>query len=54
MSNKNLKYQSNNKYQIRKKSDIKFDLSNSELNEEQKQILTQFLNQNRDVFATNL
>jgi hypothetical protein len=43
-----------NKHQIRQKSDIKFDLGKSELNEEQKEILTQFLNQNRDVFATNL
>jgi dsDNA-binding SOS-regulon protein len=33
---------------------IKFDLGNSDLNEEQKEILTQFLNQNRNVFATNL
>ena len=54
MRNTNLKDQSNNKHQIRKKSDIKFDLGNSDLNEEQKEILTQFLNQNRDVFATNL
>ena len=54
MSNKNLKDQSNNKQQNRQKSDIKFDLDNSDLNEEQKEILTQFLNQNRNVFATNL
>jgi dsDNA-binding SOS-regulon protein len=27
---------------------------NSDLNEQQKEILTQFLNQNRNVFATNL
>jgi hypothetical protein len=44
----------NNKHQIRQQSDIKFDLGKSELNEEQKKILTQFLNQNRDVFAINL
>jgi dsDNA-binding SOS-regulon protein len=43
-----------NKQQNREKSDIKFDLGNSDLNEEQKEILTQFLNQNRNVFATNL
>ena len=54
MSNKNLKDQSNNKHQIRQQSDIKFDLGKSELNEEQKKILTQFLNKNRDVFAINL
>ena len=36
MCNTNLKDQSSNKYQIRKTSDIKFDLGNSELNEEQK------------------
>ena len=54
MSNKNLKDQSNNKQQNLEKSDIKFDLGNSDLNEEQKEILTQFLNQNRNVFATNL
>jgi outer membrane protein OmpA-like peptidoglycan-associated protein len=42
MSNKNLKDQSNNKQQNREKSDIKFDLGNSDLNEEQKEILTQF------------
>jgi dsDNA-binding SOS-regulon protein len=54
MSNKNLKDQSNNKQQNREKSDIKFDLGNSDLNEEQKEILSQFLNQNRNVFATNL
>ena len=53
MSNKNLKDQSNNKQQNREKSDIKFELGNSDLNEEQKEILTQFLNQNRNVFATN-
>ena len=54
MSNKNLKDQSNNKQQNLEKSDNKFDLGNSDLNEEQKEILTQFLNQNRNVFATNL
>ena len=53
-SNKNLKDQLNNKHQIRKTSDIKFDLGKSELNEEQKEILTQFLIRNMDVFATNL
>jgi hypothetical protein len=47
-------YVSNNKQQNREKSDIKFDLGNSDLNEEQKEILTQFLNRNMDVFATNL
>jgi hypothetical protein len=51
---KNCFNQSNNKQQNREKSDIKFDLGNSDLNEEQKEILTQFLNQNRNVFATNL
>ena len=50
MSNTHLKDQPNNKHQIGKKSDIKFDLGKSELNEKQKL----FLNQNRDVFATNL
>ena len=53
-SNNNLKDQLNNKLQIRKTSDIKFDLGKLELNEEQKEILTQFLNRNMDVFATNL
>ena len=36
------------------KSTIKFDLSHSELNHQQKQKLQPFLNKNRDVFATNL
>ena len=54
MSNKNLKDQSSNKHQIQQKSDIKFDLGKSEINEEQIEILNKFLNQNRDVFATNL
>jgi hypothetical protein len=36
------------------KSTIKFDLSQSELNHQQKQKLQPFLNKNRDVFATNL
>ena len=36
------------------KSTIKFDLSQSQLNHQQKQKLLTFLNKNRDVFATNL
>jgi hypothetical protein len=54
MSNKNLKDQSNNKQQNRQRSDIKIDLGNSDLNEQQKEILTQFLNQNRNVVFETL
>ena len=43
-----------NQNSYKSKSTIKFDLSQSQLNHQQKQKLQIFLNTNRDVFATNL